>query len=121
MFIILPNLGKNNKTGIRIWTFMTVVLAGAYLSCWDLCTLLGTRTGLFGFIIVILMYCIICIINSLIKNSKLNKKALPAFLLALVVIGIAVIAFGSKTIERRKDLQERENQIIDTMTGKPLM
>ena len=113
MFIILPNLGKNNKTGIRIWTFMTVVLAGAYL-----CTLLGTRTGLFGFIIVILMYCIICIINSLIKNSKLNKKALPAFLLALVVIGIAVIAFGSKTIERRKDLQERENQIIDTMTGK---
>ena len=113
MFIILPNLGKNNKTGIRIWTFMTIVLAGAYL-----CTLLGTRTGLFGFIIVILMYCIICIINSLIKNSKLNKKALPAFLLALVVIGIAVIAFGSKTIERRKDLQERENQIIDTMTGK---
>ena len=79
MFIILPNLGKNNKTGMRIWTFMTIVLAGAYL-----CTLLGTRTGLFGFIIVILMYCIICIINSLIKNSKLNKKALPAFLLVLV-------------------------------------
>ena len=113
MFIILPNLGKNNKTGIRIWTFMTVVLAGAYL-----CTLLGTRTGLFGFIIVISLYCVICIINGLMKNNKLNKKVLPAFLLALAIIGILVVGFGSKTIERRKDLQERENQIIDTMTGK---
>lgn len=113
IFIVLPNLSKNNRTEIRIWTFMLIVLAGAYL-----CTLLGTRTGLFGFIIVILSYCVIGIINSLIKNNRINKKALPAFLITLVVIGVAVIGFGSKTIERRKDLQDRESQILDTMTGK---
>ena len=39
-------------------------------------------------------------------------------MITLVVIGVAVIGFGSKTIERRKDLQDRESQILDTMTGK---
>ena len=51
LFVVLPMTSKNNKLSIRIWSFMITVLTGAYLT-----TLLGTRTGLFGFIIVLVVY-----------------------------------------------------------------
>lgn len=111
LFITLPMIGKKNPTGIRVWSFMVTVLVGAYLT-----TLLGTRTGLFGFAVSVLAYIAISIIYGLIRNKNINKKILIWGIIAFAVIGIVVIIFGSKTLERRKQLQNREDEIYDTMT-----
>ena len=91
---------------------MVTVLVGAYLT-----TLLGTRTGLFGFTIAILSYALLSIFCGLIHNKKINKKIIIAIVVAFLIIGISVIILGSKTIERRKQLQKEENTIYDDMTG----
>ena len=113
LFIVLPMLGKENKQSIRIWTLMVVVLVGAYLT-----TLLGTRTGLFGFIIVLFTYAVISIMRNLIVNKKINKKTLITLITAFMIIGVVVIIFGSRTIERRKNLANKESEIYDDMQNK---
>ena len=112
LFIVLPMLNKENKLAIRIWGLMITVLVGAYL-----CTLLGTRTGLFGFIIVVMAYIAFTVLYNLLNKNKLNKKILTIGVIILVLVGIAVTIFGSKTIERRRELKNKENEIYDTMTN----
>lgn len=112
LFITLPMISKKNNTGVRIWSFMVTVLIGAYLT-----TLLGTRVGLFGFAIVILSYIILSILNGLISKKNINKKILIFGISAFAIIAVFVVIFGSKTLERRKQLQNREDEIVDTMTG----
>ena len=112
LFVVLPMTSKNNKLSIRIWSFMITVLTGAYLT-----TLLGTRTGLFGFIIVLVVYAGLNILYGIIHSKKLNKKAIIAILIACVIVGMAVITFGSMTLQRRKNLQDKESEIYDDMTG----
>ena len=85
---------------------MITVLVGAYL-----CTLLGTRTGLFGFIIVVMAYIAFTVLHNLLNKNKLNKKILTIGVIILVLVGIAVTIFGSKTIERRRELKNKENEI----------
>ncbi|MGN1327431.1 MAG: O-antigen ligase family protein, partial [Clostridia bacterium] len=111
LFITLPLIGKKNPTGVRVWSFMVTVLVGAYLT-----TLLGTRTGLFGFAVAILAYLVLSILYGIIHNKNINKKILTSGIIAFSIIEIAVIIFGSKTLERRKQLQNREDAIYDTMT-----
>ena len=112
LFIVLPMLNKENRLSIRIWVLMITVLVGAYL-----CTLLGTRTGLFGFIIVVMAYIAFTVLHNLLNKNKLNKKILTIGVIILVLVGIAVTIFGSKTIERRRELKNKENEIYDTMTN----
>lgn len=114
LFIVLPLINKKNTTSVRILAFMVIVFVGIYLT-----TLLGTRTGLFGFALVILAYIVICILHNLINNKKISKKIATIGLIVLAIIGISVIIFGSKTFERRKQLQDRENLIYDTMLQAP--
>ena len=112
LFIVLPMLNKENPLSIRIWVLMITTLVGAYL-----CTLLGTRTGLFGFIIVILAYIFFTVLHNLINKNKLNKKIITVGIIILALVGVVVVTFGSKTIERRKELKNKENEIYDTMTN----
>jgi len=112
LFIVLPMLSKENPLSIRIWALMVTALVGAYL-----CTLLGTRTGLFGFIIVILAYIFFTVLHNLINKNKLNKKIITVGIIIIAIVGVAVVTFGSKTIERRKELKNKENEIFDTMTN----
>lgn len=112
LFIILPMIGKKNNIAIRIWAFMVTVLVGAYLS-----TLLGTRTGLLGFALAIVAYAGFSFLHGLLHNKNVNKKIIIAAVIAFIVMGIAVAIFGSKTIERRKQLQNRESEIYDDMIG----
>ena len=112
LFIVLPMLSKKNTTIIRIWALLLTVLAGVYLT-----TLLGTRTGLFGFILVVVLYIIICIIHGLIQSKKINTKTITIGTTIFVVIMAVVAVLGTKTFERRKLLQEREDLIYDSMTG----
>ncbi len=114
LFIVLPMISKKNTLSTRIWAFMVTVLVGAYLT-----TLLGTRTGLFGFALVIFAYIALSILHGLIHNKNINKKIIIGGTLVFVIIGIAVIVFGSKTIERRKQLQNENYEIFDTMTNQP--
>lgn len=111
LFIVLPMINKKNNLSIRIWALMVTVLVGAYLT-----TLLGTRTGLFGFALVILAYIVFSILHGILHNKNINKKIITAGTIVFVTIGVAVILFGSKTIERRRQLQNREDAIYDPMT-----
>lgn len=112
LFVVLPMLGKKNKPYIRIWSLMITILIGAYLT-----TLLGTRTGLFGFIIVIILYAGLSILYGLFHNKNINKKILVGVICTFAIIGIIVFLFGSRTFERRKQLKSAENEIYDDMTG----
>lgn len=112
LFIVLPMIGKKNTLSTRIWAFMATILVGAYLT-----TLLGTRTGLFGFAIVIFAYIVFSILHGLLHNKNINRKIITAGTIVFVIIGIAIVVFGSKTIERRKQLQNRKYEIYDTMTN----
>ena len=104
-------LSKKNPTKIRIWALLLTVLAGVYLT-----TLLGTRTGLFGFILVVVVYIIICIIHGLIQSKKINRKTITIGTIIFIAIIAVVAVFGSRTFERRKLLQDREDLIYDAMT-----
>lgn len=112
LFIVLPMLNKENKISIRIWALMITTLVGAYL-----CTLLGTRTGLFGFIIVVLTYIGFTVLHNLLNKNKLNKKIFTIGIIILILVGIVITIFGSKTIERRRELKNKESEIYDTMTN----
>lgn len=110
LFIILPMISKKQKDGIRIWSFIVTVLTGVYLT-----TLLGTRTGLFGFGAVIAGYIILLIIYNIIHNKKSNIKTVIEVIVILILIAITVVTVGSSTIERRRQLKEREDLIYDDM------
>ncbi len=112
LFIVLPMLNKENKISIRIWALMITTLVGAYL-----CTLLGTRTGLFGFIIVVLACIGFIVLHNLLNKNKLNKMILTIGVIILMLVGTVVTIFGSKTIERRRELKNKESEIYDTMTN----
>lgn len=112
LFIVLPMIKKENRFYIRIWALMLTVLAGGYLT-----TTLGTRTGLLGFCIVIAAYVILNILYNLAQKKKLNKNIIIAGVIIFVITGTFVIFMGSKTIERRKQLKDKESEIYDYMLG----
>jgi len=85
-----------------------ILLEGIFLT-----TLLGTRVGLLGFICVIIIYVIAQIIISLIQKIKINKNIIIAGALTISAILVIVISVGSTTIQRRKHMQDIEDNIID--------
>ncbi len=112
LFMVLPMMKKENKTYIRIWAFMITVLSGGYLT-----TTIGTRTGLLGFCIVIASYIILNILYNLVQKGKLNKKVVIIGTIVFIVAGVTIIFVGSKTIDRRKQLKDKESEIYDYMLG----
>lgn len=85
-----------------------ILLEGIFLT-----TLLGTRVGLLGFICVIVSYVFAQIMISLIHRVKINKKSIVGGIAAVAIILLVVITVGSTTLQRRKHLQNIENNIID--------
>ena len=67
MFIYLPYI-KNKK--YRKIVIPILILVGIFL-----CLLIGTRAGLFGFILIISLYVAIEIIYNVIKNKKINRES----------------------------------------------
>ena len=94
---------KTRKIAIPI-----ILLEGIFLT-----TLLGTRTGLFGFLLVIILYGITEVIQGWIQKGKISKRTIIVSIAVISVILLIVIAIGSTTIQRRKHLQEIEKNIID--------
>ena len=108
LFIIL-NLIKNKEYKKIIIGITTLI--GIYLT-----TLIGTRVGLYGFILVIFIYAIQELLTAILKKIQLNRKIIIGCLATLVVIVVGVGIVGSKTLERRKMLQEIEKDIVDITT-----
>lgn len=106
LFIIIKYIKdkKYRKIAIPI-----IILDAIFLT-----TLLGTRVGLLGFIIVVMTYIFAEIIPSLIQKGKVNKKVIIGGIAVVVTIILIIITIGSTTLQRRKHLQEIEKNIVDT-------
>lgn len=82
MFIIL-NLVKNKK--YKYWIIVLTVFIGIYLTM-----LIGTRVGLFGFILVLFIYAAVEILVAILNRVQLNKNILIGSICAIVVVTIVV-------------------------------
>lgn len=82
MFIIL-NLVKNKK--YKYWVIVLTVFVGIYLTM-----LIGTRVGLFGFILVLFIYAAVEILVAILNRVQLNKNILIGSICAIVVVTIVV-------------------------------
>ena len=104
LFILIPMISKTKKNLI----FMLVVAIGIFL-----CLFIGTRTGLFGFVLVLGVYAADEIITAIIKKQKLNKFLLTVIIISIIIVSVTVAIIGSDTLVRRKHLKEIEGNIID--------
>lgn len=109
LFILLPMI-KEKK--FRIWMISIILSMGIFLTL-----LLGTRVGLFGFILVVVGYILVQLGYSFFHKIKVNSKILIIGSLFLVALVIAVVLVGSHTIQRRKQLAKEQTEIIDEVTG----
>lgn len=110
MFIVLQYIKNKEYRKIAI---PIIALVGLFLT-----TIIGTRVGLFGFILVLFAYVMVEIICNLINNKKINKKIIMGGMIAIIAIIAIVGIVGSSTLQRRKQLKQEESQIIDQTTNK---
>lgn len=107
MLVILPLIKKlDNKE--KVVCIAIITLVGMFLI-----TQIGTRVGLFGFILVLSLYIFLEIIFSVIKNKKINKKIIFAGVGIIVAIAIVVLVLGSNTFTRRKHIEEESQSSYD--------
>lgn len=92
----------------RIYAIIIIALEAVFLT-----TLLGTRVGLFGFIIAIIAYIFAEITSSLLKKNKINKKTIALGIAIICGVLLVVITIGSTTLQRRKHLSKIEKNIVD--------
>lgn len=106
LFIILKYVKDKKYRKIAV---PLVLLQGIFLT-----TLLGTRVGLLGFILVMIIYILVEIVMTLKQKGKINKRLIVGGVAMIASILLVVITVGSTTLQRRKHLQEIENNIVDT-------
>lgn len=108
-FIILGMLRKFKPK----WIIITIIgLVGIFLT-----TQIGTRVGLYGFILVLGIYIITEILYGIIKNKKINKKVILIGIGTLLAVLILITIIGSSTITRRKHIQEESQASYDEKQG----
>lgn len=108
MFVILPlikNISNNKK---KIACIILISLVGIFLM-----TQIGTRVGLFGFILTIVLYILLEMIYGVIKNKKINKKIIFVGIGIIIAIVIAVLILGSNTFIRRKHIEDESQSSYD--------
>ena len=76
-------------------------------------THIGTRVGLFGFILTIGLYIFLEIVFSLIKNKKINNKVLLSGIGIIAVMAIVILVLGSNTFTRRKHMEQESQSSYD--------
>lgn len=106
LYIILP-MTKEKKYR---WQALAVTLGIAIF----LTTLIGTRVGLFGFILSIGVYILIEVLIAVLHKVKIDKKIIACGSIAILGVFLIVALVGSNTLDRRKHLKEEESKIIDT-------
>ena len=101
IFVLLSNKDRNYRKII----IGEIIIMGIFL-----CMLIGTRVGLFGFIVALLAFIFAEIVGKIIKKTKINKKVILGGIGAIVAVVVVVALVGSNTLERRKHLQEIESR-----------
>ena len=110
LFILLPMVKKENIVKTNLWLGIVILFSIIYMTI-----LLGTRIGLFGTIIVFVVYIICKIVYELLHNKKISKIALGIVVSTFSLIVILIVFLGSTTLSRRKLLKNREDDIYDNM------
>lgn len=105
LFVALGEVKEKNIKW-RIFSIITVILTGIYLT-----TIIGTRVGLFGFFIATALFIFLEVIFS--KNKKIIIGGIVIFIIGILTVTLV----GSKTIQRRKQMNESKYTIIDESTG----
>lgn len=108
MFILLPQIKKQEKFKMKIAYISVITLVGIFLM-----TQIGTRVGLFGFILTIGLYIFLEILFSLIKNKKINKKIMFSGLGIVAVMVMVILVLGSNTFTRRKHIEQASQNTYD--------
>ena len=103
--ILLTDI-KNNK----ILNGILYLLTGIFLIF-----LVGTRTGLLGFILISLFYGLLLMFTS----KKVSKRNILVGVSTLAITILLIFVFGSETISRRLELRAKSEEVIDINTGKP--
>ena len=103
-----------NKYKNKPFLFVLIGITGVYLLL-----LMGTRTALFGFLIVTFLYIIFEIFNKVKNKININKKNIIYIILIIIAILFIVFILGSKTLERRNYLNSL-NAVINEHTGETL-
>ncbi|MBQ9658603.1 MAG: O-antigen ligase family protein [Clostridia bacterium] len=102
LFILLPLLKKKKAI------IVTLPLIGIYLT-----TQIGTRVGLYGFILVVALYVFIEFMYNLIHKKKINKKFIVAFLFLITILAISILVLGSNTLARRRHIKQESMKSYD--------
>ena len=119
MFILVNIFSKktiSKKT--KIWTGIIITLIGIFLM-----SLIGTRVGLFGFILVIGIFIVAQLINNIIHRKKVKQTIIiSGILLFIAITGIIMTfkVFGSNTLDRREKVEEMANILIDEETNEQI-
>lgn len=108
IFVLLSTNDKNYRKII----IGEIIILGIFL-----CMVIGTRVGLFGFIVALVSFVFAEIVGKLISNDKINKKFVASGIIAILAVVLIVAVVGSNTLERRKHLKEIEGDIVDTSTN----
>lgn len=118
MFILLNIFGKKFDSKIKTHTAVIIGLVGIFLVF-----LIGTRVGLFGFAMAMLMWGIAHVIYNIINKRKIRQILIVLGIISALAITIFVIAFmavRSQTFERRKKMQEMANKLVDETTNEKI-
>jgi len=122
LFVVFILFNKSENKKIKIIALIQTILSGIFLTF-----LLGTRTGLFGFVLVLGAYLFSKIFilfrdNFINKERKLekSKKILLIICSVLIAVIIGLVLYkGSSLLSRRKYLKSLDFEIIDSATGNP--
>ena len=119
LFILL-NIFKKNKLSNKIKkvTFVIILLIGIFLI-----SLIGTRVGLLGFILAIGMFGIAHIIYNIINKIAIRKILIISGIVTavtMIVFTIVFTTYGSKTIDRRKKVEEMASKLVDETTNEKI-
>jgi len=117
---ILPNI-LNKRTisiGTKIWTGIIIALVEIFLI-----SLIGTRVGLYGGILVFLVFGIAQIICNIIHRENVKQTLMVVGILFICgVIGIVLLfnILGSNTLDRREQVENMANQVVEEATNEKI-
>ena len=112
MFMLLGIF--NRKTidkKVKIWTLVVIIMIGIFLM-----TFIGTRVGLYGFIFVLVLYGVTQLVYNLVHENKVKETLAitgTVAVIGLISIILLITVVGSNTLDRRQNVKDMANEIVD--------